>query len=311
MPLSLINRLRPCLLIGLLGMQSALADPALEGTVPAITRPESKPAASAPVSAPGFLPISGLPTLQIEDLAEGEGQSRTRAFSFIVRMSHPSANPVTVRYATASGTAKTGVDFVETAGTLTFMPGQTSKMITVQFKGDTVPEANETFTVRLFEASGAIVVDAHGLGVILNDDGPVLKINNVAELEGDTGLTRFNFTVSLSEKSQRRVTVYFATANGSAFAGSDYGAQKGLLFFSPGQTSKTVTIEVRGDRLKEINEEFFVSLSNADGASIFTNRGVGTIRNDDGPITLLVPPGRVSLLPAASPPPAALHPEEV
>ena len=234
-----------------------------------------------PVLADLVIPTITLPTLRISDVTQAEGQRGTRAFAFTVRLSQTSTITLRVRYATVAGTAQAGSDFVTTSGTLTFVPGQTSKTVTVPVKGDTQQEANETFKVRLSNPTGATLADAVGLGTILNDDGPVLKINAVAQLEGNAGLKRFNFVVSLSAKSTRPVTVRFATANGQAFAGSDYVARSGLLTFSPGQTSKTVAIEVKGDTLKEPNENFQVNLSSPTGATIFTGRGIGTIRNDD------------------------------
>ena len=310
LPPSRAKRFCPPLLAGLLAAGSLPAAPGGAACArPAMAYLER--AATAVVAAPppaGLLPAAGGPTLQIEDLAAGEGQSDSRAYGFIVRLSHASSRPVSVRYATVAGTAQAGVDFVETAGTLTFLPGQTSKQITVQFKGDTVREANETLFVRLSQASGATVSDATGLGIILNDDGPVLKINHVAQLEGDSGLTRFNFAVSLSEKCRHRVTVRFATANGQALAGSDYAAHSGWLTFFPGQTSQTIAITVRGDTTKEPNEAFYVTLSEARGASLYTNQGIGTIRNDDGQLTRLTPPGHTPWRPVAAPPAPARNP---
>ena len=58
-------------------------------------------------------------------------------------------------------------------------------------------------------------------------------------------------------------------------------ASSGLLTFSPGQTSQTVAVDVRCDTAQEPNENFQVNLSEPTGATIFTGRGVGTIRNDD------------------------------
>ena len=76
-------------------------------------------------------------------------------------------------------------------------------------------------------------------------------------------------------------TVDFATSNGSAAAGSDYTAQSGTVTFAPGETSKTISIAVQGDRRREGNETFFVNLSDAQGASIVDGLGLGTILNDD------------------------------
>jgi hypothetical protein len=70
------------------------------------------------------------------------------------------------------GTAKTSdSDYVAKTGTLTFAPGETTKTITVEVKGDNKREADETFTVELFGASSnALLLDAAGLGTIQNDD---------------------------------------------------------------------------------------------------------------------------------------------
>jgi serralysin len=74
----------------------------------------------------------------------------------------------------------------------------------------------------------------------------------------------------------------FRTANGTAANGSDYVARTGTLTFNLGETSKTITIEVKGDNKSEANETFFVDLFSNSSNSLFTkNRGIGTILNDD------------------------------
>jgi hypothetical protein len=90
------------------------------------------------------------------------------------------------------------------------------------------------------------------------------------------------FTVSLSPASAGTVSVNYATANGTASAGSDYTARVGAITFSAGQTSKTLAVTVRGDATPELNETLFVNISGAVGASIADAQGVGTITNDDG-----------------------------
>lgn len=64
-------------------------------------------------------------------------------------------------------------------------------------------------------------------------------------------------------------------------ARSDYVAKSGTLSFSPGQTTKNITIAVKGDTVPEPNEAFFVNLSNAINANIADNQGVGTIIDND------------------------------
>jgi hypothetical protein len=75
--------------------------------------------------------------------------------------------------------------------------------------------------------------------------------------------------------------VNFATADGTASAGSDYTATSGVLTFNPGTTTQSVTVNVTGDTTPEANETFFVNLSGAANATIATATGTGTIVNDD------------------------------
>jgi hypothetical protein len=78
---------------------------------------------------------------------------------------------VTVNYGTANGTATGGEDYTAASGTLTFAPGETTKTITIKVKGDRKQEADETFFVNLFGvSSNAMILDAQGIGTILNDD---------------------------------------------------------------------------------------------------------------------------------------------
>jgi hypothetical protein len=73
-----------------------------------------------------------------------------------------------------------------------------------------------------------------------------------------------------------------ATADGTAkVSRGDYTAASGPLTFTPGQTSKTITIKTKGDRKKEVNETFFLNLLSATGADFEDGQGVGTILNDD------------------------------
>ena len=74
----------------------------------------------------------------------------------------------------------------------------------------------------------------------------------------------------------------FRTVNGTATSGSDYIAKSGTLTFNPGETKKTITIEVKGDSKKEANETFYLDPSGNSSHSLFTkNRGLSTILNDD------------------------------
>lgn len=110
---------------------------------------------------------------------------------------------------------------------------------------------------------------------------PTLSINDAIVTEGNSGTTNMTFTVRLSAASTQTVSVNFATANGTAIAGSDYTSGSGTITFNPGETSKTITVAVRGDLLDEDNETFMVNLSNAINATIADGQGIGTITDND------------------------------
>ena len=88
-------------------------------------------------------------------------------------------------------------------------------------------------------------------------------------------------TVTLSATSSQTVSVNFNTANNTALSGSDYNSQTGTLTFTPGQTSKTITLTILDDLNYETDETFYVQLSDATNASIVDPSTTITILNDD------------------------------
>jgi len=223
------------------------------------------------------------PTLRIGDVTVTEGNAGTRTATFTVTLSAAGTQPVTVAYATGDGTATADSDYQAASGTLTFAPGETSKTITVLVNGDRVPEPNETFVVNLSRPTNATIADGQGVSTIL-DDEPRISISDVTKAEGKKNQTTlFTFTVTLSAAYDQPVTVSYQTVNGTATTGdSDYVAKTGTLTFAPGETTKTITIEVKGDSKKEADETFYVDLFGLSSNALFTKkRGTGTILNDD------------------------------
>jgi uncharacterized repeat protein (TIGR01451 family) len=112
---------------------------------------------------------------------------------------------------------------------------------------------------------------------------PGLSISDCIVLERNTGTTNAVFNVTLNSAAALAVTVNYATADGTAVAGSDYIATNGTLAFAPGETNKTILVAVRGDTLGEADETFFVNLTSPLNATLVDSQGVGTILNDDVP----------------------------
>ncbi len=101
-------------------------------------------------------------------------------------------------------------------------------------------------------------------------------------VEGNDGVRQLAFTVTLSAAATSTVSVNYATANGTATAGSDYVATSGKLDFLAGETTKQILIDIIGDTAYEANEAFSVALSGASAnARIATASATGTIANDD------------------------------
>ncbi|MCA9174980.1 MAG: hypothetical protein KDB14_10910, partial [Planctomycetales bacterium] len=233
-------------------------------------------------------------TLSIGDvLATNEGNAGTQTYSFSVDLTAPVDTNVSIDFATADDSATAGSDYLSASGTVTFTTGSTTATVDVTVNGDNTVELNEQFFVNLINATlnaggrAVTVLDNQGVGEIVNDDSATLTINDVTAVEGDAGTTAFNFTVTLSNPVDVAVTFDHATADDTATTGdSDYtGLPLTGTSILAGATSGTITVQVTGDNKVELDEQFFVDLSNL-GASgravtITDNQGVGTILNDD------------------------------
>ncbi|WP_173156422.1 Calx-beta domain-containing protein [Phytohabitans suffuscus] len=108
-----------------------------------------------------------VPGLKIDDVEVPETGGQA---VFTVTRTGPTTNPVTVKYATANGSATAPGDYTAVNGTLTFAAGETTKPVPVPIIDDTVGEPDETFTVNLSAPSGAAIVDGTGQGRIIDNE---------------------------------------------------------------------------------------------------------------------------------------------
>jgi uncharacterized repeat protein (TIGR01451 family) len=228
-----------------------------------------------------------IPTVTINDPSVIEGNSGTKSMNFVITLSNPSSTTISVPFTLADGTATVGSDYQTNSGSFTVIPGSLTASLSIQIFGDATVEPDETFFVNLGAATGATVVDNQGVGTIINDDGlpiPGIFISDVTVTEGNAGTVNANFAVQLTQTSSSNVTVDFATADGTATAGSDYVAKTGTLTILAGLTSGTITVTVNGDTTFEPNETFFVNLTNPTNGNILDAQGLGTINNDDSSV---------------------------
>jgi hypothetical protein len=223
------------------------------------------------------------PSVSIREATVTEGNTGTLNATFTLALSKASNVDVTVHYATADISAVAGSDYTAASGTVVIPAGRTSATITVAVTGDRLPEPTETFSVNLSAATNATIGDGRGVGTIV-DNEPRISITDVSKKEGKKNqTTQFTFTVMLSVAYDQPVTVSFQTVNGTATTSdNDYVAKTGTLTFAPGETTKTITIDVKGDSKKEADETFYLDLSANSSNSLLTKkRGIGTILNDD------------------------------
>ena len=211
------------------------------------------------------------------------------AGSAVIRVSRyiGGSGAFTVNYATSDGTATAGSgDYTPASGTLSFAVGESTKTFNVLINNDSSDEPNETVNITLGSPGGGaqIVAPAAVTLSIFDDDEsfPVLSVSDPVVIEGNAGTSNAVFTASLSAAGALPVSVNYATANGTAAAGSDYAAASGALTFAPGETSKTVAVAVNGDTAIEGNENFFLNFSGPANVILADAQGSATVIDDDG-----------------------------
>ena len=110
---------------------------------------------------------------------------------------------------------------------------------------------------------------------------PTVSISDIVGFEPTQGTTEFRFTVSLSHAVASEVRVDFSTADGTASSTSgDYVHSSGAIVFDPGTPlQRTFTVFVNADQVTELEEQFFVNLSNIRNATLSDSQAIGTILN--------------------------------
>lgn len=226
------------------------------------------------------------PSVAVNDVTANETNG---ALVFTLTRSGDLTAASTVNYATANGTALAGSDYLATSGTATFAAGQATATVSVSLLNDTLVENNEAFVLNLSGGSNITIADGQGSGTIVSDDvapptptpvAPSVAVNDVTANEANGALV---FTLTRSGDLTAASSVNYATANGTAAAGSDYIANSGTASFAAGQATTTVTVAVTNDTLVEGNETLLLNLTGGTNLTIADAQGVGTIVSDDVP----------------------------
>ncbi len=180
-----------------------------------------------------------------------------------------------VSYATADGTAKAGVNYQTTGGTLVFTNGETLRSIQVPLIYDPQVTGNLLFTMTLSGNSPGTQIGTPGTTTVVVQDADAglsfnSPSNNVLKNAGSAVIT-----VVCSNPAVEPVIVYsngvpvtiplsvqYTTTNGTATAGVDYMAVTGTLVFTNGMGTNTFTVPIINNGLVTGNRTFSVLLSN-------------------------------------------------
>jgi VCBS repeat-containing protein len=206
------------------------------------------------------------------------------AGSYTLTLTSAATTAVTVNLS-YNGTAANGTDYTGIT-TVTIPAGSSSANFNIATLDDLLAEALENLTVTIASATGGgfenLVISGTNNTVTTaitdNDPTPSLAINDVTVNEAAGTAT---FTVTLSAASGQTVAVGYNTSNGTATAGTDYTSATGTLTFAPGQTTRTITVPITNDTMRETIESFFVNLINPTNATVSDAVGVGMITDND------------------------------
>ena len=186
---------------------------------------------------------------------------------------YSSANPVTLNL---SGGTATSVAIAEAASHGTAVASGTS----ITYTPTSGYSGSDSFTYTAENSGGTSSPATVSVTV---SAPPQLSINDVSQLEDDSGTTTFTFTVSLDKPAGTSgVSFDIATANGTASASSDYDAKSLTSQTIPaGSSSAVFSVTVNGDTTFEADETFFVNVTNVLNATNADSQGLGSILNDD------------------------------
>jgi Calx-beta domain len=189
--------------------------------------------------------------------------------------------PVDLTWQTQDGTATAPADYSSASGTLHWDTGKFStQTFNVQVNAATgTSNTAKKFTIAFHSPSAAFVgANVVNVTVVPPAAPPVMSVGDAAAAESSGSIPA---VVSIAPSPSAAATVHYATADGTAKAGTDYTAVSGTITFQPGQTQKTVSIPIMNNQTPGPNLTFAFNLSAPTGGTLGTSTATMTIRNDD------------------------------
>ncbi|MBP7999349.1 MAG: carbohydrate-binding protein [Chloroflexi bacterium] len=255
----------------------------------------------APVAPPSMGPIGASftprpsPTLAFANIAlrTSEGAAAAQA---LLTLSYAFQDDISVTVSSEDITALAGDpgvgDYAAYNQTIVFAAGETAQVITVTLRADTVLEGDETFRLNLSNASVPNVGDPAVVTIVDDDTTPAFTVGQAYYSVNENAPSALSVIVQMDRAFSGNASVTFSLS-GSATLGSDYNVSPaaGTLTFTPGQTSKTVTITPINEGASDGNKTILLNLSNPlstpGGATLGSPNSANiTLVDDETPPTL-------------------------
>ncbi len=181
-----------------------------------------------------------------------------------------SNGPATVQFATVNGTAVAGTDYTATNGALSWAGGDSGgKSVVVPILDDGTYTADKVFTVALGSATGAALAAPGTATVTIVEGNPGALQFSAAAVSVSENAGSATLAVTRAGGSNGPATVAYATADGTAAAGTHYTAASGTLAWSHGETAvKTFAVPILNNTQSDSDKTFSAGLSAATGAAL-------------------------------------------
>ena len=211
--------------------------------------------------------VTEVPRVYISNASIREGNHGTKDIVFVLTLDKTSNESISLKYQTVSNTAKSPDDFIHKSGTVVFPPNTRTQVLRVQVKGEKTNEADEFFSIQLYQPVNGVIAVASAMGTIVNDDPlPSLLIDDASANESSK---LASVRVRLSKPSGQIVKVKYYTEDESATAPADYEAiNNGLLVFQPGETIRNINVVIKEDAIREGHEKFVIKFKEAENVKL-------------------------------------------
>jgi hypothetical protein len=258
---------------------SLISDPAAVGTL-SVNLQLSNPTNGASLGSPSTAQLNILvaPGDFVFDQANFSGFKSVGVATITVDRENGSDGPASVDFVTSDGTAKAGVNYVPTIGTLSFAPGQTSATFDVQLLNDMHSDGNLSVNLTLTNPLGGATLGGRKNAILIIVDAPgQLQVGQAKEFVQESSGVAF-VPVTRTTGVGGVVSVDYTVTAGTAVPGVDFTPSSGTLMFAPGQQGATIQVPILDDgKIGGGNRTFLVTLSNPTGGASLGAASTGTV----------------------------------